>query len=77
MQTPSSVEVGSRFEPVEESVFRGVRRKVWRVQALSGPYFGLTHATVIDEGNPVNAKTLSTSVLLDPRHYRPAGSPYR
>jgi hypothetical protein len=76
MQIPSSVEVGSRFEPVEESVFGRGCRKVWCVTALSGPYYGLTHATVIDEGNPINAKTLSTSILLDPRHYRLAGGPY-
>lgn len=66
------IEVGTRFQSVGRSMYGKPRSTYWRVAAVSTRADGLVHATLVEEQNPYNVKTLAAAALLDRRHFLPA-----
>ncbi len=66
------IEAGSRFQSIREGAFGNRRISYWRVESVSRRSEGLDHATLVEEQDPTNIKTLAAAVLLDRRRFLPA-----
>lgn len=66
------IEAGSRFQSIREGAFGNRRISYWRVVSVSRRSECLDHATLVEEQDPTNIRTLAVAVLLDRGHFLPA-----